>query len=272
MIFFNSSMPRSGSTLMQNILAQNPSVHVTPTDGLLELLYGARAQFTGSPEFKAQDQETMKRAWQQFCLGGLTGYASALSDKPHTCIKSRGIGIHYKWFESFMGPPKIICMVRDIKSVLSSMERMFQANQDRHQDVLNHAEMRGTTLEKRLNVWLNSAPVGLALERFYEMIRTGTIANCLVIRYEDLVLNPEGVLGAVYRYLGIESFDHDFSKVDQVTKEDDTIYGLSSTLHRIDSVVEDKHNDYTKVLNENLCFELDKTYFWYQKYFGYIGE
>ena len=46
MLFFNSSMPRSGSTLLQNILGQNPDIAVTPTDGSLELLMGARAHFT----------------------------------------------------------------------------------------------------------------------------------------------------------------------------------------------------------------------------------
>ena len=30
-IFFNSSLPRSGSTLLQNILAQNPRFHCSAT-------------------------------------------------------------------------------------------------------------------------------------------------------------------------------------------------------------------------------------------------
>jgi len=56
-IFFNSSLPRSGSTLLQNIMAQNQKFYVTPTSGVLELVFGARANYTNSPEFKAQDAE-----------------------------------------------------------------------------------------------------------------------------------------------------------------------------------------------------------------------
>ena len=41
-IFFQSSLPRSGSTLFQNIVAQRPDFYATPTDGTLELLYAAR--------------------------------------------------------------------------------------------------------------------------------------------------------------------------------------------------------------------------------------
>jgi hypothetical protein len=35
-IFYQSSMPRAGSMLLQNILAQNPDFYVIPTSGLLE--------------------------------------------------------------------------------------------------------------------------------------------------------------------------------------------------------------------------------------------
>ena len=90
MIFFNSSMPRSGSTLIQNILGQNPDIHVTPTDGFLELIYAARVNFTNNAEFKAQDQKQMLNAWRGFCNEGMKGYVKGLSDKSHTCIKSRG--------------------------------------------------------------------------------------------------------------------------------------------------------------------------------------
>ena len=45
-IAFQSSLPRSGSTLLSNIVGQNPEFHVTPTSGLLDLLKGARHYFS----------------------------------------------------------------------------------------------------------------------------------------------------------------------------------------------------------------------------------
>ena len=66
-IFYQSSLPRAGSTLLQNILAQNPDVYATPTSGVLELIFAARSNYTDSPEFKAQDAEVMKTAFQAFC-------------------------------------------------------------------------------------------------------------------------------------------------------------------------------------------------------------
>jgi len=64
-LFFQSSMPRSGSTLLQNILAQNPDIYATPTSGVLELVYGARANYTSSLEFKAQDSQLMKKGFYE---------------------------------------------------------------------------------------------------------------------------------------------------------------------------------------------------------------
>ena len=61
-IYFQSSMPRSGSTIFQNLMGQNPEFYVTPTSGMLELVFGARANYTNSPEFNSfiagQDKES----------------------------------------------------------------------------------------------------------------------------------------------------------------------------------------------------------------------
>ena len=72
-IYFQSSLPRAGSTLLQNILGQNPDFYVTPTSGVLELLYSAREQYSNSLEFKAQDSELMKMGWLNFCKFGIIG-------------------------------------------------------------------------------------------------------------------------------------------------------------------------------------------------------
>lgn len=35
-IFYNSSLPRSGSTLLQNVFNQNPDMYATPTSGVVQ--------------------------------------------------------------------------------------------------------------------------------------------------------------------------------------------------------------------------------------------
>lgn len=55
-IAFQSSLPRAGSTLFSNIVGQNPAFHVTPTSGLLDLLYVARGQFSRGEEFRLRGE------------------------------------------------------------------------------------------------------------------------------------------------------------------------------------------------------------------------
>ena len=271
MIIFNSSMPRSGSTLMQNILGQNPDMHVTPTDGFLELIYAARVNFTNNAEFKAQDQEQMLKAWRGFCLEGMKGYCAGLSGKSHTCIKSRGIGEQFDWFKSFMGEdPKIIVMVRNLKSILASMEKMYRANTEKAQQVHSPTEMRGLTTEARVNQWLSGPPVGLALQRLQQMSLQGTLDKCLVVKFEDLTSNPEHTMGRVYKYLGIDPFVHDFENVKQLTQEDDAVYGMTPDLHIVRPKVESIKPDYKDVLGVNLCKAIDNMCAGYQEDYSYV--
>jgi sulfotransferase len=273
MIFFNSSMPRSGSTLLQNIFNQNPDIYATSTDGSLELLFGARSNYTNSSEFKAQDSELMLKAWRGFCKGGLEGYCKGLTDKPNICIKSRGIGIHYTWYKNFMGTnPKIICMVRDMRGVFASMEKMFRENQEKHQDIQNHAQMTGTTTPKRIDVWVQSQPVGLAIERFQQMNLEGIDKNCLFVRMEDLAFTPTQEIDRVYEYLELPKYQHDFTNVEQTTMEDDAVYGLSPTLHKIKKKVEPIRPYYMQVLGSEVCDWINNRFAWYQKKFRYITK
>src|SRR3954462_12519362 len=61
-LYFISGMPRAGSTILGNILAQNPRFHVTPTSGLLDVLLAMRTAFDQLPDFKAAPNEAGKMA------------------------------------------------------------------------------------------------------------------------------------------------------------------------------------------------------------------
>ena len=107
-IFFQSSMPRAGSTLLQNVLAQNPEIYATPTSGVLELVFSARQMYTESLEFKAQDTETMNKGFINFCREGMHGWYDVVTDKPYVVDKSRGWGVHYDFLDAILGYQRTI--------------------------------------------------------------------------------------------------------------------------------------------------------------------
>jgi sulfotransferase len=270
-IFFNSSMPRSMSTLLQCILNQNPAICATPTDPVLEYLFAARNNYTRTPEAKAMGADLALKTWRGFCFGGLHGYANSYTDRPNLCIKTRGGSIHYRWFEAFMGrKPKMICMVRDLRAIVSSMEKIHRKSTEKSSDIMNHAEMKGTNTAKRAGIWLNSPPVGLALERLQQCFLEGIHKELLILRAEDLTSMPDATLKKIYNYLEIPFFQHDFDNVEQSVKEDDSVYALSADLHTIRSKVSPLKNDAIQILGQAVCDQIDNNHAWYQKMFGYI--
>ncbi len=267
-IFFQSSLPRSGSTLLQNILGQNPDFYVTPTSGVLELLYAARGNYTNSPEFKAQDNKSMKNAFVSFCKQGLFGFYTSITDKSYVVDKSRGWGVHYNFLNSFYPNPKIICMVRNLADIFCSMEKKFRENQHLDSGIVKHSEFKGTTTAKRIDIWADTIPVGLAVERLQEMILQGIDKQVLFVKYEDLVSNPEQELTKIYNFLGVSRFKHDFNNIQQITTEDDAVYGMYGD-HKIRTSLKVQPSQAEKILGKNICQNIKIKYAWYYQYFGY---
>jgi len=269
-IFFQSSMPRSGSTILQNIVGQNPDFYVTPTSGVLELVFGARANYSNSPEFKAQDSELMATAFKNFCLQGLNGFYDGITDKPYVLDKSRGWGVYRTFLNEFYPEPKIICMVRDLRSVLSSYEKIYRKSQLKHDPIRDDSTARGTTVHKRIDEWVTPQnTIGRGLERIFEMIRLGYDDKILFVKFEDLTMYPEMEMKRIYNYLGLDYFEHDFDNIKQITKEDDEVYGLTSDLHIIQPKLEPLKKDFKEILGKDICDWIQANYSWYQEKFNY---
>jgi len=263
-------MPRALSTMLQNILGQNPDFHVTPTDGLLELVFGARGNFTTSPEFKAQDSELMTKAFKEFCYGGVMGYAKGLTDKKYLMIKSRGWGVYRGFLDSFYPNPKIICMVRNLKDVIASYEKIYRKNQLLADPIRNDVDARGTTIHKRVDEWMHPTnTIGRAIERIFEIIRLGYDDKILFVKAEDLCLYPETEMTRIYQYLEVPYYTHDFDNIKQITQEDDSVYGLTKDLHSIRPILQMKPSDADVILGKDITKWLNDNYKWYYDKFNY---
>ena len=267
-IFFQSSLPRVGSTVFQNILNQDPRFYASSTSGMLELIYAARNNYTNSPEFLAQDAETMKQAFFGFCREGIKGYYNAITDKQYIMDKSRGHFAHYGFIDSFYPNPKMICMVRSLPDIIASMEKMLRKQPHKSSHVIDPSKMQGTSTPRRVDYWLQTPPIGLAIERLYDAILQGVDKNMLFIRYEDLCLYPEQEMKRVYKYLEIPPHKHDFTNIPQTTMEDDEVYGFAG-LHTIRPSLEMKPSDARQVLGKDTYDAIMMRCQWYNDYFGY---
>jgi len=267
-IFFQTSLPRAGSTLLQNIIGQRPDFYVTPTSGVLELLYGARSSYSSSPEFKAQDSELMKQGFLNFCRQGFEGFYEAVTDRPYVLDKSRGWGVHYRFVEMFYHRPRMVCLIRDLRDIYASMEKNFRKQAHLDSGLEKHAELRGTTTAKRVDIWSASVPVGLALDRLFQLQQDGTLQQMLVIRYEDLLQQPQQELNRLYDFFGLTTFAHDFENIEQITQEDDTVYGIFGD-HNIQRQLRPQPSRALEILGPEICQRIVQNYAWFYQTFGY---
>ena len=79
-IYFLAGLPRSGSTLLTNILAQNPQFYVTPTSGIIDMLVQVRNFWDRNEAFRAHDRqlnETLKRNVLRSMLRGYFEHTEA---------------------------------------------------------------------------------------------------------------------------------------------------------------------------------------------------
>lgn len=257
--------------MLQNIIGQNPQFYVTPTSGVLELVFGARSNYSTSPEFKAQDSELMKQGFLNFCKEGINGFYDAITDKPYILDKSRGWGVYRGFLESFYPDPKIICVVRDLRSIISSYEKIYRKNQYTSDPIRNDLTAEGTTIFKRVQQWMHpSETVGRSIERLHEIFSLGYADKILFIKYESLCENPNQVMRSIYEYLGIENYIHNFDNIEQITYEDDSVYGLSNDLHIIRKKLEPIATDYHTILGTDISDWIFESYQWYFKTFNYL--
>jgi sulfotransferase len=253
-IFFNSSLPRSGSTLMQNILAQNPRFYCSPTSGLVAAMHMARVQFEQAAAFKAQDREVVRKGHAGFMRGALRGYYEAITDKPVVVDKSRIWLLYYEWLDFFWPNPKLIVCIRDIRSILSSTEKLYRKSRehDAGQTEAPSSQILGMLgVNNRVGTWMAGNPVGLGVIGLIDAMQKGTIKHAHGVRFEDLTRSPKSVMAKVYEYLEEPAFEHDFENVEQVTKEDDDQYSFIGD-HNIRRKVEPVPLDYRQVLGDEL--------------------
>jgi sulfotransferase len=268
-VFFNPSLPRSGSTLLQNVLIQNPEIYSTPTSGVIEFLLQSRTIYTSGDSFKAQDPEVMKEGFRSFCKSGLYGFFNGITDRPYVMEKSRGWLGSYNFIEFFDPGVKMICMVRDLRSIFSSMEKNYRKNPHKDPMMVDAVNLKNMTTPSRVDHFSVSPPIGPSLEWLNESFNQGFSDKILFIRFEDFTRDPESQMVRIYDYLEIPYYKHDFNNVEQLTHENDVIHGIFGD-HKIKKQITPIEPDYYEILGGKECDRIKNHYSWYFEAFNYF--
>ena len=235
-IYFVAGLPRSGSTLLMNILGQNPRHYVTPTSGILDILVQTRNAWDRSDAFKSLFREESDRIKRNVMRSILYGYF-AHTDKPVCFDKNRHWTEYLEMAGALVGgrdQVRALVTVRDLRDICASFEKLFRKTSALSQIPQEAGDpLKMKTALGRLGIFIDNAqPVGRAFNAVRDAMTRGWRESMLFIEYEALVGSPSETMRRIYDFLGEEPFDHDFDHVEQITYEDDSVHGFKD-LHTI---------------------------------------
>jgi sulfotransferase len=247
---FLGGMPRAGSTLLCNLLAQNPSVHATATSGCMDVMFGVRNNWDRLVEHRANpDRDANQRAKQRVLRAILDAYYAEI-DRPIVIEKCRGWPSLIEMADAILErPATVIVPIRNVADVLASFEKMHRKRAALGQssgEAENYFLFQ--TIAGRCEFWMRpDQTVGLAVNRILDAKARGFADRMVFVRFADLTHDPAATVRELYSRLGWESFEHNFCNIQQVTREDDTVHGFDG-LHVIRSRIEPVKSDWRDIL------------------------
>lgn len=257
-----SGLPRAGSTLLCNILAQNDNLFVSKaTSGCHDILFNVRNQWDRLIEHQAEgvDYNQLKRVLQNI----LNSYHT--TDKNFIIDKGRGWLSLIELIEFITDQtPKIIVPVRNLSEILSSFEKLWRKSTGFSQwNFEQNDYFKAQTTEGRCDIWSNlSQPVGLAYNRIKDAISRGYKDKLLFLEFDELTSKPAQAMKMVYDYLELPYFDHNFNNIEQYTHENDEGVHRIPNLHSIRSQVLPVPYDSQKILGSFLTQKYSNQEIW----------
>lgn len=268
-IFFCTGLPRSGSSLLMNVLQQNPNIYSTgtcPVPYLLNSTFNIASQVS---EFIAMEQNTLNSCLNGFIKSGIDGWFSSLTNKPVVISKARTWDEHmYSLFRIYDNPKFIVCL-RDIRDIICSFEKLLKKYNHLYKE--NSRDFYTLPFIKRIEHYCTNdfADLGRPLKNlpsFYEWMQKYP-NNFFICRFEDFNNNPTEGLKLLYSWLELECYNHDLNNISQSEYfENDTTY-RALVDHKTRSKFEKIESSWSKMMTKEESDAILYNCKWYYKTF-----
>jgi len=257
-IHFVCGLPRSGSTLLCNLLAQHPDVHTTPTSACHESLFVIRNAWNQWLEHKAAKDLADDKNLQRVLHAMIHAYHD--TDKPVVIDKGRGWTSLLELAEFALGKKaKVLVPVRNIAQIVASMEKLHRKSAHNKPEAGDYIEAQLTS-GRAQKVLAKDGVLGLAYNRLQDVAQRGLVDRLMLVEFDALTSRPTETMSEVWAFLGMQAPEHDFDHVEQVTHEDDSVHGLD--LHTIRDTIKPVEDDSLQILGAELHQKLNGAEFW----------
>jgi sulfotransferase len=265
--YFMSGLPRSGSTLISSILNQNPDIHASANSPICGMMFNLERSILASEQYSAYPKP---KVMSPTVSGVLENYYSDVDNKI-VIDKSREWAIQEHFgvlLRNLPYEPKVILPVRNITDILASF--LHLVNQDKtntnfiDQEIQARQEFNFYRQIDDIRADHLMRPKGLIDNALYGIAYAMLEENRKyfhLVEYDNLVVNPKKEIEAMYEFLGIDKFDHDFDNIKNTIKEDDKIYGVDG-MHDVRPSVSRRKINKEEVLSPYVLNKYSNMEFW----------
>jgi len=253
MMVLVAGLPRSGSTLLLNILGQNPNFHVGPTSGLLETLLLIKNNWENNQLHRTIPTDISRNRLHNVLNGIINGYYADTTGVIFD--KSRNWPNHLEMIEWITGTDaKVLIVLRDVHEILASFEKLWRRN-TAYRQLIQETEGSFQTVQDRCNVWMHpKQPVGFAINTISDAKLRGFSNRMFYVNYKDLIDFPQATILSIYLWLQVPIFEHRFDKINQITFENDEVHRITG-LHDIKPTIQCPETTWEAVLGRGIKIE-----------------
>ena len=232
-----AGLPRSGSTVLAALLNQHPEVYSSPQTDLIAMLYEVHDKVPTYESFRAG----LLHEGYQNVLTSMADNFYAHIGKPVVIDKNRGWGTPYNW-ENLRGylnkDGKVILTMRPILEVFASFVKVSQETEKitKRTPYLNNdlwvSSYRDKVDAQVDNMMLLNGEIDRAIFSIANLLKNHR-DKVYVVWFDDLTESPQQTMNAIYDFLEIDRYDHNFNNIKEVDKHDDIAgYGIAG-LHDV---------------------------------------
>lgn len=257
-----AGLPRSGTTLLANILAQHRDIHVSGTSALPLCIEALQNTLSAAPEVQS-DLANVPGAYNRYLSamrGFIDGWYGDLTE-PIVIDKGRGWIMNRALLTQLAPGSVMIVSVRDPRDVVASIEK-----QHRRTAAFNSPLAR-TVYESADLLMKQDGMVGGPM-RFIEDLLRRNLPGVAYVRYESFVVDPDTTMKRLVAAIGCDAFHFDYLNVENTASDLDALY-RNKFPHEGSGAIKPTGRTWRDTLDADLAEKIAAVCPLYMRTFGY---
>lgn len=271
-----SGLPRSGSTLMCQLLGAHPHVysdgHSSPLSSYLEKI---RNHANSEPFLKSQmdiDYELLHSKIKNATLKFFEGWFFD-AEEPFVVDKSRHWLAQVETLKQLIPDFKMIICIRDLIDIFGSIEKSHQKTiMFPFPDGMapNNASARADSLFSPNGV-IGSPLIAMQNlleinQRMPDIMRD----NIYFVAFEALLENPQKTMNDVFEFAGLKKCKIDFDNLPAKKHESDSYYNMKYSHKTYSKLIKADHDNSKFVSQKNRDIIIQKNHWYYSNYYPHL--